>query len=196
MVLEDQHVSLPVFDKLQDAALLEARTIRDSLDNFTQLLQSHSLGYGFRLPTILEKLKAIGYELPPNPVKEGLNPFLEQLRQVASFDAQREIKHQARIPIPGSFKLVGVPDEGPTYEGKEGYENIFCLAEGRIAACVQNHGEQPVWLEGACTISRSPIAHIGDGEVSVYRLPFSLSPFRSEERRVGKECRSRWSPYH
>src|SRR2546428_6435627 len=26
---------------------------------------------------------------------------------------------------------------------------------------------------------------------------FALSPyFRSEERRVGKECRSRWSPYH
>ena len=24
----------------------------------------------------------------------------------------------------------------------------------------------------------------------------SLVSFRSEERRVGKECRSRWSPYH
>ena len=24
----------------------------------------------------------------------------------------------------------------------------------------------------------------------------SLGAFRSEERRVGKECRSRWSPYH
>ena len=23
-----------------------------------------------------------------------------------------------------------------------------------------------------------------------------LSSYRSEERRVGKECRSRWSPYH
>ena len=23
-----------------------------------------------------------------------------------------------------------------------------------------------------------------------------ISPLRSEERRVGKECRSRWSPYH
>ena len=23
-----------------------------------------------------------------------------------------------------------------------------------------------------------------------------LEPLRSEERRVGKECRSRWSPYH
>ena len=25
---------------------------------------------------------------------------------------------------------------------------------------------------------------------------FPLFLFRSEERRVGKECRSRWSPYH
>src|SRR5205085_11280170 len=28
-----------------------------------------------------------------------------------------------------------------------------------------------------------------------FRLPSRL-PMRSEERRVGKECRSRWSPYH
>ena len=28
------------------------------------------------------------------------------------------------------------------------------------------------------------------GQEDVYRVP------RSEERRVGKECRSRWSPYH
>ena len=26
--------------------------------------------------------------------------------------------------------------------------------------------------------------------------PKLLSDYRSEERRVGKECRSRWSPYH
>src|SRR5579884_2672104 len=26
--------------------------------------------------------------------------------------------------------------------------------------------------------------------------PENLLPFRSEERRVGKECRSRWWPYH
>src|SRR5215813_8715910 len=38
---------------------------------------------------------------------------------------------------------------------------------------------------------------------SVARAPLFTSPFsasfpssRSEERRVGKECRSRWSPYH
>ena len=27
-------------------------------------------------------------------------------------------------------------------------------------------------------------------------LPVTLNLLRSEERRVGKECRSRWSPYH
>src|SRR5947209_19164250 len=31
----------------------------------------------------------------------------------------------------------------------------------------------------------------------LFPLPSSLTRFmRSEERRVGKECRSRWSPYH
>ena len=25
---------------------------------------------------------------------------------------------------------------------------------------------------------------------------YRMRPYRSEERRVGKECRSRWSPYH
>ena len=28
------------------------------------------------------------------------------------------------------------------------------------------------------------------------RINFSSGDWRSEERRVGKECRSRWSPYH
>src|ERR1044072_7261088 len=30
----------------------------------------------------------------------------------------------------------------------------------------------------------------------IYHLIRHAPPSRSEERRVGKECRSRWSPYH
>ena len=30
----------------------------------------------------------------------------------------------------------------------------------------------------------------------VYRVMLVVAALRSEERRVGKECRSRWSPYH
>src|SRR3989475_13323790 len=37
-----------------------------------------------------------------------------------------------------------------------------------------------------------PMHHVGQaGEFFYY-----VMDFRSEERRVGKECRSRWSPYH
>ena len=32
--------------------------------------------------------------------------------------------------------------------------------------------------------------------IGVGMIPIVAPTFRSEERRVGKECRSRWSPYH
>src|SRR3712207_9179293 len=34
------------------------------------------------------------------------------------------------------------------------------------------------------------------GFITVYHVRFPFIFPRSEERRVGKECRSRWSPYH
>ena len=43
------------------------------------------------------------------------------------------------------------------------------------------------------TISKSRICGI---KMFVDNGKRTVSPLRSEERRVGKECRSRWSPYH
>ena len=37
-----------------------------------------------------------------------------------------------------------------------------------------------------------PTAQLSAGSINALMLAIS----RSEERRVGKECRSRWSPYH
>src|SRR2546422_9473882 len=42
--------------------------------------------------------------------------------------------------------------------------------------------------------SRVRVAGLADGRVEV--LTANIEMGRSEERRVGKECRSRWSPYH
>src|SRR6266581_3900782 len=36
----------------------------------------------------------------------------------------------------------------------------------------------------------------GAGALSSPAVIFRITSARSEERRVGKECRSRWSPYH
>ena len=35
-----------------------------------------------------------------------------------------------------------------------------------------------------------------DSEKNFLSLFTAINALRSEERRVGKECRSRWSPYH
>ena len=44
------------------------------------------------------------------------------------------------------------------------------------------------------------LMHLESGEgwslEKVNAIEFEYRRFRSEERRVGKECRSRWSPYH
>ena len=35
-----------------------------------------------------------------------------------------------------------------------------------------------------------------DGNTAAAHVAYAFTEVRSEERRVGKECRSRWSPYH
>jgi len=55
-----------------------------------------------------------------------------------------------------------------------------------------------------CANGAECLQGVSDGSVDVYTstsggaagiFPY-VQVFRSEERRVGKECRSRWSPYH
>src|SRR5256886_10599261 len=46
----------------------------------------------------------------------------------------------------------------------------------------------------AALLQRKPLA--GMDMLAVLGRQFHASQQRSEERRVGKECRSRWSPYH
>src|SRR3712207_2925534 len=66
-----------------------------------------------------------------------------------------------------------------------------------VSLCRQeSHGNHlannDLWTAG---INRSLSFLTGHG-VPVHQLASYRNVFRSEERRVGKECRSRWSPYH
>lgn len=135
MILENRGVRKEVFEDLQDVAVAEARTIDDSLDRFTSVLRDHSLGFGYRLPFLLEGLRKLGLDLGPVTKQKRCvdmdGPFWRQLRQVAMLDVLREIKHGARVPIPDSYLLVGVADEGPAYESV-GHENVYSLKEGQI----------------------------------------------------------------
>ena len=134
MLLEDVGARKESFLSLQNLAIEKARTIDDSISEFNDVLASHNLGSGYRLRHTMGRLQD-RYNMDfksegPRTVSMD-NPFFSQLRQVAMNDVLRDIKHHARIPIPDSYLLVGVADEGPAYEAA-GYTNIFKLNEFEI----------------------------------------------------------------
>src|SRR3990167_8850631 len=70
--------------------------------------------------------------------------------------------------------------------------SLSIASTGQAAASKEVHASHNViWAIQLKSIRRRPAgvrwSHEGEG-------PYGLG--RSEERRVGKECRSRWSPYH
>jgi len=134
MFLEDLGVRQQTFLDLQNAAIAEAQTIDDSLEQFRNVMESHrgGLGKSFDFPRILKQFEDDGLDLHSKNGRPGIdNQFIKQLRNVARIEVLREIKHSARIKIPDSYLLVGVADEGPAYR-KAGYQNVYELPAGHI----------------------------------------------------------------
>ncbi len=126
MILEDRGVDKGAFLTLQERAVTDVVTAVDSVEETVLLLKTHSLGMSYGLPWILQCLRAARMGM------ESLQgTFLHSLIAYAQNHVLRDMKHNARIPIPDSYLLVGIADEGPAYE-KEGAENVFTLKEGQI----------------------------------------------------------------
>ncbi|KAI0929166.1 hypothetical protein AcW1_006187 [Taiwanofungus camphoratus] len=163
MIMEDRGVEKKAFLTLQERAITQIHTASDSILGTMKLLKAHTLATSYRLHFVLQCLKSIGMGLPPETSVQVLqDPFIERLIHYAKNHVLRDIKHAAKIPIPDSHLLVGVADEGPTYE-LAGHKDVFKLSEGHIYACIQNPEDpEPTYLKGSVVISRSPVVHPGD----------------------------------
>ena len=92
---------------------------------------------------------------------------------------------------------------GKELKTSENYWKLFNILPGRKFEFLVNSKPAP---EGAWTIDLEPLTAAAMGNLQYDRwvedrkqMVFKLTNGeigRSEERRVGKECRSRWSPYH
>src|SRR5437016_14643470 len=51
-------------------------------------------------------------------------------------------------------------------------------------------------VQGCINRSRYHVVPERAQRIHIYHLVFKLHAARSEERRVGKECKARWAPYH
>ena len=138
MALEDRGVNKEAFVDLQEKAKELIYISGDSLTHFTKQLRDHNMGGQYHLAFILEQLDHLGLDFRDNS-RDGIDkkaigkPFFESLLRYSMNHSLREIKFKARIPVPKSFQLVGVADEGRAYiaEGlKE--EDVFTLKPGLI----------------------------------------------------------------
>src|SRR3712207_1590823 len=122
----------------------------------------------------------------------------------------------ARIHVHEFISLDGVI-ENPAWTFEYGFdpqmgEDLGGITGGSEAILLGRNAYEmfePAWSTrtveddpGAPFFNESPKYVVGSQEPSVEwanttRLgPYDADRIRSEERRVGKECRSRWSPYH
>lgn len=169
MILEDLGVEKKSFIELQELAKEDIFTAHDSMEKTIKLMKAHSLGKSYGLSFIIEWFRKLGLGFKHEKNVRALqDPFLDRLIHYAKNHVLRDIKHGARIPIPESYLLVGVADEGPAYEAA-GMENVFSLTKGQIygmcriitlgfalvinplelPACIQDSPDsEPIYLKG------------------------------------------------
>src|SRR5256885_16257162 len=107
---------------------------------------------------------------------EGFNRLHEQLKRLKSTERPAIIRAIAEARTHGDLA------ENAEYHAARERQSFV---EGRLAE-----------LEDK--IARAEVIDVSklSGSVIKFGATVTLSDERSEERRVGKECRSRWSPYH
>src|SRR2546425_1524819 len=96
-------------------------------------------------------------------------------------------------------------NEGPIFERGSGSvvwdvggKEYLDFNSGQMCAALgHNHPTITAAIKAACdTMLHAHSSHYNVKEIELASRLGAIMPRRSEERRVGKECRSRWSPYH
>jgi len=209
MALEGSGVKEDTSIVLQEKAMANIYPPEHSFTQFSAQLKKHRLGSKFHLASVLEQLYKLGLDFEDKEDKKAIkSAFLECLLRFSINHSLREVKFRAQIPVPESYQLVGVADEGRTYIMAGANESdVYTLDPGQIygtfltgsksvLTCLRQHpvsvqkslDEDPIYLEGPCVISRSPVIHPGDGTL------FSiLSPIRA--CLIGRQCNvsSQWA---
>jgi len=171
----------------------------DLEDAFTNILDRVGEAFGINSPEFvaafdqvtggLEDLKDLT-ETRGRSVEE-INAEIERLteetnKKLAAIDAKIE-KAQDRLSKIGEQTAIN------TFKASQATQDLFKYLSGEYEQLLKDRFDQLAELGEEAIISEI------DGLQQIYDKTVEQSEIeseRSEERRVGKECRSRWSPYH
>ena len=111
------------------------------------------------------------------------------------FEDAKTVSKELELTLTG--KSCGLEERAPMcgvpFHAADGYINRLVKKGYKVAICEQV--EDPKLAKGI--VKREVIRVVTPGtNIDMQSLDEAKNNYRSEERRVGKECRSRWSPYH
>src|SRR6202023_2963082 len=127
---------------------------------------------------------------PGKLVRSIVEPFVTSGKIAVVLSAGALLDHEDLIEL---AKQNGGPIVVPT-GALTGLDAVTAAAVGTIHSVRMVTRKPPLGLAGAPYIVEHNIDI--EGITEPFRVFEGTARDRSEERRVGKECRSRWSPYH
>lgn len=113
MLLENNGVKPKVFLDYQRKAVNEAKKCLTSLADLASTMEYYGLGGSYATVSLLRALASHKIFNLNNFATErfSIPGFVHRVAQLTNVHVLRELKHHARIPIPGAWTLVGVADE-------------------------------------------------------------------------------------
>jgi RNA-dependent RNA polymerase len=151
MALEDLGVEKATFMNLQEKEKAKIYLSSDSLEIYREQLRNYGLGGIYHLGFILGQLIKLGLDFKDSIDKKAIkSAFFKRLLCFTIHHSLRELKFKARIPVPNSYQLVGVADEGRAYVENESVneDNVYTLKPGTICGTFHRR------LAGSLTFSR------------------------------------------
>src|SRR5258708_32348367 len=167
-----------------DMALLSGRQT-------LQLLRSQAQAGKIDLNYLEQRLGAV--EKLMSEVMDDRKASVQQERLAKLYEVSRVIGSSLDLQT----VLDQVMDAIIQLTGAERGFLILLDDDGNLNVRVARNLDQATLESGDFSVSRTVTTRVlEDGQAIVTTNAQDDPRFRSEERRVGKECRSRWSPYH
>src|SRR2546426_8419314 len=152
------------------------------------------LGLAGRVALVCGSTQGLGRAVAQTLAHEGARVAVNGRHQESVERVAAQLRAETGQTVSAFVADVGVPAQAEglverVHRELGRLDVLFCNASGPPAAPFSQHTREAFHPARA----PNPLSPVPPARAA---LPIMRQLERSEERRVGKECRSRWSPYH
>ncbi|KNZ60997.1 hypothetical protein VP01_1468g2 [Puccinia sorghi] len=127
-ILEDLKIPGHVFLFEQQKAVKSIERSRESFRRCAKLMEKAGLGFSCNFPKILKRFSSL---MRTDKTDEVASTFIHDCLDLTVIECLRDLKYRARIPLEGSYTLVGVADEDEKGKPRKYLSGWIAITIGR-----------------------------------------------------------------